>query len=243
MTKYIPNHIHQIWLQGWDKRPSVGVQYTESWKTMHPDWVHHGWDEGTLKAIFWNVIDVDIRKALNRLPFIVQKVDLWRLIVLYWMGGMYLDLDFVCVKSLDNYLQDRTFVVTEEHDGIIANGFIATVPGHPLIRAAIEHIVGYALSEQIYESADTDIQTDKSAVLSTTGPHAISTVWRFELANKHIPGVHIESETNLFFPMTYAEYDVVNDAKTVQDLQSRYPESQAVHVYWGSWTYNKNLFS
>lgn len=88
MTTDIPKHIHQIWLQGWDKQPSVGLQYTESWKGAHPDWIYHGWDEITLKAIFWDALHIDIRNALDRLPVIVQKVDLWRLIVLYWMGGV-----------------------------------------------------------------------------------------------------------------------------------------------------------
>ena len=232
-----------IWFQGWEKRPKFSQAYTSSWESMHPDFEIIHWDEESFNERFFPILDEELTNSLVNLPTLVQKVDLLRLIILRYMGGIYVDLDFVCLKNIETYLSGTHFVASVEHDGIIANGFIATVPNHPMILAAIEFIKITGLPRAIHWRDDD--KYDKRFVLETTGPHAISPVWWFTLAN--LPSIdkdsiHIETDTTKFFPMKYREYDVTNDQPIVKTLQEIYPESIAVHMYWGSWTYNEHLF-
>ena len=115
----ISKRLHLIWYQGWNNRPTFGRQYANSWENLHPQWEIFHWDEKTLSETFSKMLSKDISNTLDSLPEIVQKVDFWRLIILHYMGGVYVDLDFVCLKNFDAYLDGYEFVACVEHDDII----------------------------------------------------------------------------------------------------------------------------
>ena len=233
-----------IWLQGWDVRPEFGRHYAKSWEEFHPQWNVYHWDEKSLWAAFADYLTEGMRHALESLPEIVHKVDLWRLIILYFMGGVYVDLDFVCLDNFEEYLDKYEFVASVEHDGIIANGFIGSVTGHILLVKGIDHIATVGLQNIQDMHNDNMHNNSKDYVLKTTGPHAMSDVWKTHLDNnQQNDNIHIETNDQVFFPFKYEEYNVsklIND--DVATLKRTYPKSKAVHMYWGSWTYNKQLF-
>jgi len=241
----IPPLIHLIWYQGWEQRPTFGRQYAETWEMEHPHYTVLKWDQSKLEKVFADLLPEDIKQTIDSLPEIVQKVDLWRLVILKYLGGIYVDLDFICLRNISDYLYGYEFVVSEEHDGIIANGFIATTESHPLIQKAIDSIIHYGLPKSISWENDVAIRQTKRYVLETTGPHIISLIWRKEIESM-TPGdrklVHVETDTQKFFPMKYDEYDVSKQDVDIESAKQEYPDSYAVHIYWGSWTYNKNLF-
>mmetsp|Transcript_19919 Transcript_19919/g.79612 ORF Transcript_19919/g.79612 Transcript_19919/m.79612 type:complete len:644 (+) Transcript_19919:629-2560(+) len=78
------------------------------------------------------------------------KADLLRLEILYKYGGVYIDADMVSLeKSLDKVVSmadDTKFLIMFEPDtkdkpySVIGNSFIATTPGHPLLRMLIMYI-------------------------------------------------------------------------------------------------------
>lgn len=239
----IPKMLHFIWFQGWEKRPEFGKIYTETWISAHPDWKVCTWDEHSLVEKFGEKMGNNMISRIASLPEIVQKVDVWRLIILKYIGGVYVDLDFVCLTNIEKYLDGYTFVASVEHDDIIANGFIAATSEHKMINDALDYLMREGISLAVNWPMSFD---SKRYVLETTGPHAISPVWResyAQLSNEEKKVVKIETDTNVFFPMKYSEYDVSQTKiEDIEILRTRYKESIAVHMYWGSWTYNKGLF-
>ena len=69
------------------------------------------------------------------------KSDIWRYEILYRYGGVYLDIDYECLKSLDPLHHTSEFYATCPcGDGMIGNGVIGSVPRHPIILECIRKI-------------------------------------------------------------------------------------------------------
>jgi hypothetical protein len=56
--------------------------------------------------------------------------------VLHYFGGLYVDLDYECLKSLEPLLAGHEFVTSYSDDtsGELNNALIAAVPGHTLLQ-------------------------------------------------------------------------------------------------------------
>ena len=70
--------------------------------------------------------------------------DVMRYEILFRHGGFYADCDSVSLRPLDDWmLATPLFAVweSEKHaPGLVANGFIGAVPGHPVLAEMIEQI-------------------------------------------------------------------------------------------------------
>ena len=73
----------------------------------------------------------------------IKRVDAVRYFYLYRYGGVYMDLDFACLRPLERLpLQDGQALfsfqypdsIKDSKPGSVANNFIAAPPGHPLLR-------------------------------------------------------------------------------------------------------------
>jgi mannosyltransferase OCH1-like enzyme len=71
------------------------------------------------------------------------KADLFRLLVLYQEGGVYLDSKCFCIASLREIIKpsDDVYMTLDVMPGCIQNGFICSVPGHPLIKSCIDRYI------------------------------------------------------------------------------------------------------
>jgi mannosyltransferase OCH1-like enzyme len=129
----IPRTIHQIWI-GPDPLPEDHPKWIESWKRQHPTWEHRLWTEE-------NLPDDPIRpEILERLRAPVERADILRLEILYRHGGVYVDADVECLRPVDEALGDAEFVGVCMKPGRVTNTFIASVPGHPLLKRALSEV-------------------------------------------------------------------------------------------------------
>ncbi len=127
----IPKIIHQIWV-GPNPLPEKYAPLVAKIGPMHSDWVHHLWTEDNLPE---DTIRNEWRERL-RMP--AERSDLLRLELLYKFGGIYLDIDFDVLKRLDPILSMAPIVVGNLKEWRVNNAFMATVPGHPVMRAMID---------------------------------------------------------------------------------------------------------
>ena len=80
-------------------------------------------------------------QAYRQLNDGAAKADFWRVVVLYHLGGVYLDIDATLVWPLSKQIKkDETeiFLLNKEH---FTNYFMATAPANPIYKKAIEIIV------------------------------------------------------------------------------------------------------
>jgi mannosyltransferase OCH1-like enzyme len=190
----IPRVIHTVFGL-WDAR---GMSWRHrwilgGWKRRHsaPDWQIVCWNKQTAEA-FIRRESPEHWDLYQSLPRSIQRADLLRYLLLYRLGGFYVDLDVRCVIGIDRVrrVHASTGVLTcvettltpqrarrigheepirngrAEHTQRIANFFLGSVAGHPLLGAII------ALLRQ---RSVLDIHTDYD-VLYTTGPDVVTEV-------------------------------------------------------------------
>jgi mannosyltransferase OCH1-like enzyme len=130
MATRIPRVIHQIWL-GPDPLPEKFAQFRETWRDHHPGWELRLWTEESLPA------GLRCAEVAERLRHPAERADLFRLECLWRSGGVYVDCDFECVRSLEPLLDGLDFFVGYIGPGKINNALIGAVPGHPILDRAL----------------------------------------------------------------------------------------------------------
>jgi mannosyltransferase OCH1-like enzyme len=114
----------------------------------------------------------DVEKAFNKLKPGAFKADLFRYCYLYINGGVYIDLDMIPDKSLDEILIDNIDFISCLEDrpnkniNGIYQGFIACVKNLNFLKIAIDKIVYYT-KINYYPKIESEIWI---SILSVTGP-------------------------------------------------------------------------
>ncbi len=116
-----------------------------SWLDLNPEYEHYFFDEEDRINFIENHFDSRVLNCyLNLIPG-AFRADLWRCCVLYEMGGVYVDADMICLKSLNDLIKDIDTFITCRDDPMstkfLANGFIASIPKHPFLKKQIDNIV------------------------------------------------------------------------------------------------------
>lgn len=170
----IPRLFHQIWL-GPNPFPKQFAAYQESWLRRNPGWELRFWEEENLPP------DLVRTEIYERLRQPAERSDLLRLEVLYREGGVYIDTDFECVRSLEPLLDGVEFFCAKLNEERVNNAIIGAAPGHPILARGIEE----ARPRETYGPVDKH----------GTGPLFVDRLVR------DAPGVTI-FDAELFYPRT-----------------------------------------
>ena len=120
-----------------------------TWKEKNPNYEYKLYDDNECEAFIKENFEHRIYNAYCRIIPGAYKADLWRYCVLYFHGGVYVDIDTLCFSSIDNFLQDDTEFMTpidlnknpDNYYNNLFNAFIASVPKSPILMNCIERIV------------------------------------------------------------------------------------------------------
>jgi mannosyltransferase OCH1-like enzyme len=129
----IPHVFHQIWL-GPDPLPRDHAEYQRSWLRRHPDWELRLWTEDDLPG------DLERKEVYELLRRPAERSDMLRLELLYRHGGVYVDTDFECRRSIEPLLDGVGFFCAHIDPGRVNNALIGAVPGHPLLERGIREL-------------------------------------------------------------------------------------------------------
>jgi inositol phosphorylceramide mannosyltransferase catalytic subunit len=129
----IPRIFHQIWL-GAQPFPDEFVPYRQSWAEQHPDWELTLWTEENLPA------DLRRPEAREALRNPAERSDILRYDLLRTFGGVYVDTDFECLRSIEPLIDGVDAFAGYRKPGRVNNALIGAVPGHPLVERALAEI-------------------------------------------------------------------------------------------------------
>ncbi len=170
---------------------SIGQLQKASWKRLNPRYEHRFYDDAASR----NFIEKQFPNLLatyDKLSLPVQKADLFRYAVIFMEGGVYTDVDTICVAPIDSYvdMQAEHFVVGMEMTpaqygrGIEAyvqnyctpfqllQWTFAASPHHPALASIlrrIDFVVSQMSQEQLVQWSRTSRFT-----LELTGPMAFT---------------------------------------------------------------------
>ena len=183
-SRNIPKIVHQTYMTE-DLPKNYDIWRKECMK-INPGWEFKLWtdedNENLIKNDYPHLYDLYKSYDVN-----IKRVDFARYVFLHQQGGVYMDLDFACLRPLDTVLEDihDKFVVAGQYavadwsGQIFANAFMATPPKHKVLDLII---------------AETP-KFKNRAVVAATGPNFLTGVL------KDIPR---EEDT-----WTYLPFDVI----------------------------------
>jgi mannosyltransferase OCH1-like enzyme len=156
----IPKITHQTWLQGWDKLPDKFKVNVDDLHNMNPDYTHMQWDEKSLREECMK-IGPEVAAKFDEFPYLVQKVDLGRYVVVYNHGGITVDTDMKSLRSVSNTPNIDTADMIVSYSafpanmlGIFNNAMIFAKPHHPALHELIQTIVESSVKESDFPNKE-----------------------------------------------------------------------------------------
>lgn len=142
---------------------------TISWILCNNDYKYEFYDDTRCIEFIKNNFAENVLHAFNSLIPGAYKADLFRYCYMYKNGGVYTDIDNICMCNLKNFIKkDDIFIsVKDRPAGAIYNAFIASTPNNPVFKNCIDNII-HCVKFKIYPFNITNNYNDK--YLSITGP-------------------------------------------------------------------------
>jgi len=142
-SQKIPRVIYQTF-ESYDV-PDEMYRSVNSWINSNPEYEHYFFNEEDRINFIEKNFDSRVLESYLRLLPGAFRADLWRCCVLYENGGVYVDADMICLKSLNELISEYDTFITCRDDPMstqfLANGFIASTPKHPFLKRQIDNIV------------------------------------------------------------------------------------------------------
>ncbi len=134
-----PQTIHQIWI-GKKPFPEKYKAWQKTWQSI-PGWNYKLWTDKEVES--YPLIN---RHLYNAEKNIGARADILRFEILYKEGGVYVDMDYECLRpelfDILSYYYDFYCGLTPLDLGqfTLNNAIIASIPGHPIIKACIDDL-------------------------------------------------------------------------------------------------------
>lgn len=153
----IPKVFHRIWLGG-QPMPKEWEDFEQAWRQYHPDWTFYLWNEDNLPLLRnqW---------AFDNAVAVSGQTNIARYEILFRFGGIYIDNDFECLKSIEPLLDNVDCFVGMENRQLANNAIIGCTPAHPLLLDLIT-----SLEHNVHVSTEYDPDITRS------GPYYLTRV-------------------------------------------------------------------
>lgn len=194
----IPKLIHQSWKN--QQVPKEWQGFQEKVQQLHPEWEYILWtDESSADYVAKEYPDFyPIYQGFSRN---IMRADVFRYLIMYKMGGLYLDLDYEMIRPFDFTEAElvlpynREKAMGDAYDGI-GNAIFASVSGHPFWKAVIDD-----LQER------PPLVKDFTQIVDATGPMLLTRIFeagKFEgILSPSRKAFHIEVPKKYRLPEIY----------------------------------------
>lgn len=214
----IPRKIHQIWLGSPPpKRLEVAIKSWLGWK----GWEYQLWTDDTITSL--KLRNPELFATLTNPG---ERSDFLRYEILFQFGGLYTDLDCICLKPafFDFYHLNYDFyaglepIETANFRISCCNAIIGSAPGHPILDALIVNL-----------PANLKAIPGRRQTWSRTGPIYFTKIISERLSSAG--NKNMIFPPTVFYPIGFQDTDL----PIAQIMQLFKKESAAVHLWEGNW--------
>ena len=191
----IPKIIHQTYIN--TSIPTVWQEAQASCLALHqePEWEYKLWtDQAALEFIA--ELYPEFQETFENYRYPIQRADAIRYFVLDHYGGVYIDLDDGCNRSLEPLLIYPAWVRKTVPTGV-SNDAMGAAPHHPFFQRIIAELKNY----------DRSWILPYITVMGSTGPLFLSVLWRRYSDEGFNVGDGIDGgRIRILFPKEYNDY-------------------------------------
>ncbi|WP_245475608.1 glycosyltransferase [Bradyrhizobium sp. Leo170] len=222
MGSQIPRIIHQT-CPSKNRLSDVLADNIQAIKAMNPGWEYRLYDDRAVDTFIVNSYGAEISNLFRRInpQYGAARADLFRYLLMYKHGGVYLDIKSTTLKPLDSVIRpDDKFILAHwrnepgepfagwgmqkefgfDRKREVQQWHIITVPGHPFLRRVIEQVLK---NIQNYRSWVHGV--GGRGVWKTTGPIAYTLAIEPLMSTNSYRMVANETELSL-------QYNIYNEA-------------------------------
>jgi len=223
----IPKIIHQTWKT--NEIPKKWLAFEQKVKALNPDWEYRLWTDLD-NDDFVKIEYPDFYDIYNGFSRGIMKADVIRYLIMYKIGGVYLDLDYEVLQPFDfgNHKiilpKNRSITYGDKQDEL-GNCIFASAPGHQFWADVIADLKNNPPTTENY-----------SQVIDATGPGLLTRIYS---ENNY---------TDIYLPDRLVYHPPSPNNKKDADKIRNNGISLGIHHPWGSWkdrlsfTYLKNKF-
>lgn len=221
----IPRLIHFIWL-GSDL-PHEFQPIINSWRRCHPHWEIKLWTDKEVEAFSWTHTWAQL--IFEEADNLAEKSDILRYEILYQQGGLYSDIDVICLKSFNDLTTGPiTFFAGQETNLLknengqpfyLCNALFGASKGHPLLGQCLEQVVSKAMAPN-------------EPIFSRSGQALLTRVCQSASVQDDL----LVLPCGYFYPLPFFK-DMSHKALTAQEIEERFisPESMTLHLWAATW--------
>lgn len=225
----IPKIIHQTWKN--EHLPRTLQVFSQTWRDLLPGWEYKLWTDEMNREFVRSNYPAFLKK-FDTYPKDIQRADAIRYLLLQTYGGLYVDLDFECLKpEFPLLLEDADFVAGKEpcdharrygREHIICNALMASVPNHPFLEHVIARMTSHPHGWDVRHGRD---------ILDSTGPFLLTDAYKDFKSKK---GIRIV-EANDLYPIRLGESIHIMQNCVPEEMQRRINAAYAIHYFYGTW--------
>jgi mannosyltransferase OCH1-like enzyme len=129
----IPRVFHRIWV-GPEPLPEEYADYGRTWQEHHAGWELKLWTEDNLPE------GLGRAEVYEKLRAPAERANILRLELLWREGGVYVDTDFECRRSIEPLIAGAELFITLAKPGRVNNALMGSVPGQAVVEEALEQV-------------------------------------------------------------------------------------------------------
>ena len=214
----IPKILHHIWI-GNNPIPDVNNYAATTVMKTHSDFEYKLWKDDDADK-FIKTEFPEYYEKYNNLPRKILKIDMLRYFIMYKIGGLYTDMDYIMFKRFD--LLDYDCVIPcnrESEEGNptnLGNCIFASKPGHSFWKMLIDSL--FTMDRQFlpYKTPED--------VFKNTGPMFVYDSY-CQYKEKHT--IHVPRR-KFFHPPTKLSWEEINELQKDNDIYG-------MHICTGLW--------
>lgn len=158
----IPKIIWQTYKDPYDDLPDYIKDTAKTWQELNPEYEYRYMDDKEAESFVLEEFGQEWYDLFINVPIGVMKGDIWRYMIIYKYGGVYADLDCLCILPINTWIKDDySLIVCPENETDFCQWNFAAKPGNPIIENVLR-LVKEALSNPDY--------TNPNFVHAMTGP-------------------------------------------------------------------------
>jgi len=218
----IPKIIHQTWKTS--EIPENWKFGVDECKRIHNDYEYKLWTDEMMEE-FVKKEYPDFYQIYKSYKYHIQRCDAFRYLVLYKYGGIYIDMDIVCKKKLDNLLKyDIVFTKSANVPHLFTNAFFMSSKNNEIMKYCIDNLPKNAKSKLLFGK--------HNHVMYSTGPNFLSNM---------INNYKLENIKN-HYVLTKEEYSGNCDVCNISNTNICKGGHYFTHVVGSTWNSFDSLF-
>lgn len=246
----IPKNIYQTY-SNWAHMKPEWQENARRIKQINPSWNYHFYSDSDIERFILTEYNEQILAIYQKInPRIgPARADLFRYLLMYKKGGVYLDIKSTITRPLEQGLMpDDCFILSHWSEipnqekelaqfplGEYIQWAIISAPGHPFLKAVIDNVLG---NLSVYSPWLHGV--GKRAALRITGPFAYT--FAIEAIKERHPYRYVRQPENI--GIHYSLYTLNNPSENIMAHEKAFPShySQNRELLIDRGTYEQSLY-